>query len=60
MCVIKGLYIIAYKNEFFFNHPMNKFLEFLQDLEYYVIELLFEDIVPETILMLLLSTFFML
>jgi hypothetical protein len=39
---------------------MNKFLEFLQDLEYYAIELFFEDIVPETKLMLLLSTFFML
>jgi hypothetical protein len=39
---------------------MNKFLEFFQELEYYVIELFFEDIVPETILMLLLSTFFML
>ncbi len=39
---------------------MSKFLEFIQDLEYYVIELFFEDIVPETILMLLLSTFFML
>jgi hypothetical protein len=39
---------------------MNKILEFVQDLEYYVIELFFEDIVPETILMLLLSTIFML
>jgi hypothetical protein len=39
---------------------MNKILEFIQDLEYYAIELFFEDIVPETILMLVLSTIFML
>ncbi len=36
---------------------MNKYLEFFQELEYCVIELFVEDIVPETILLLLLSTF---
>ncbi len=40
---------------------MSKLLEFILDLEYFTLDLFFsEEIVPEIILMLILSTVFML